>query len=77
MPSQTTARSISLPTISVIDNMTFWDCDNLECVYIPESVVYITADAFEDHPDILVKCRTGSYAHEYCVKNNIRFQLVE
>ena len=71
------ARSISLPPISVIDNMTFWDCDNLECVYIPESVVYIAGDAFEDHPDILVKCCPGSYAHEYCVKNNIRFQLVE
>jgi len=71
------ARVIHLPPISVIDNMTFWDCDNLECVYIPDSVAYITNDAFDDLPNVLVKCHEGSYAHGYCIRHNLRWELTE
>ncbi len=71
------ARSIRLPAISRIDNMTFFECDNLEVVHIPDSVIYITPDAFGEHPDILVKCSRGSYAHRYCERNNIKYEIVE
>lgn len=71
------AESIRLPAISRIDNLTFWDCENLKCVFIPDTVIYITPDAFEDHPHILVRCHPGSYAEQYCRRNQIRYELVQ
>ena len=69
------ARIIHLPAVSRIDSLTFWDCSNLECVYIPDTVIDITADAFADHPNILVKCSAGSYAEEYCKMHGIRHEI--
>jgi len=71
------AESIRLPNISRIDSLTFWDCANLKCVYIPDTVIYISGDAFQEHPNILVKCSVNSYAAEYCKRNNIRYELIE
>ena len=71
------AKIIHLPAISIIDNLTFWDCSNLECVYIPDTVIDITADAFANHPNILVKCSAGSYAEKYCKKHGIRHELLD
>ena len=70
------ARRVTLPEISRIDSMTFFECDNLEEVTVPDSVIYITPDAFEDHPHILVRCRAGSYAEAYCRRNGIRFEII-
>ena len=70
------AEVIHLPPISYIDNLTFWDCANLKCVYVPNSVVYITPNAFDDHKGILIKCYAGSYCEEYCIKNNIKFEII-
>jgi hypothetical protein len=71
------ARTVRLPEISRIDNMTFFGCDDLEEVTVPDSVIYITPDAFEDHPDILVRCRAGSYAEGYCRRNGVKFEILE
>ena len=71
------AKTIHLPEISRIDNMTFFECECLECVYIPDSVIYITADAFEDHPNILIKCSKNSYAEQYCKKMGMKYELIE
>ena len=71
------AVTIHLPPISRIDNLTFFDCENLQCVYIPDSVIYITPDAFADHPHILVRCGADSYALRYCRKKGIRYEIVE
>lgn len=71
------AKTIHLPPIAVIDNLTFWDCEMLECVYIPDSVVYITDDAFDDLPNVLIKCREGSFAHGYCIRHHLRWELTE
>lgn len=71
------ARRITLPSVARIDSMTFFECDNLEEVTIPDSVIYISADAFEDHPHILVKCHAGSYAEGYCKRNGIRYEIAE
>ncbi|MBQ4111381.1 MAG: hypothetical protein IJD38_01150 [Clostridia bacterium] len=71
------ARRITLPSVARIDGMTFFECDNLEEVTIPDSVVYMTADAFADHPDILVRCHAGSYAEGYCQRMGIRCEIIE
>ncbi len=71
------AKTVRLPAISRIDNMTFWDAENLECVYIPDSVAYITPDAFAELPDILIKCSKDSYAERYCQKHGIRYEYTE
>lgn len=71
------ARRVTLPAISRIDDMTFFECECLEVVTIPDSVIYITPDAFADFPNILVKCHRDSYAHGYCERNNIRFEIIE
>lgn len=70
------AETIHLPPISCIDGSTFWDCENLKCVYIPNSVVYITPDAFDDHKDILIKCYAGSYCESYCIKHSLNYEII-
>ncbi len=71
------AKTVHLPAISRIDGMTFWDAESLECIYIPDSVAYITSDAFAELPDILIKCSRGSYAERYCQKHGIRYEYIE
>lgn len=70
------AETIHLPPVSCIDGLTFWDCENLKCVYVPNSVVYITPDAFDDHKDVLIKCYAGSYCESYCKKHNLNFEII-
>ena len=68
------ARSIHLPPLSRLDGMTFWSCEELQCVHIPASVVYIAPDTFADFPDILVRCAPDSYAARYCAAHGIRWE---
>lgn len=68
----TGAEIIRLPPISYIDSLTFWNCTNIKCVYVPFSVVYITPDAFDEHKGILIKCYAGSYCEEYCIRHNLK-----
>jgi hypothetical protein len=70
------AEIIRLPPISYIDSLTFWDCTNLKCVYVPFSVVYITPDAFDEHKEVLIKCYAGSYCEEYCIRHNLNFEII-
>ena len=71
------AKTIHLPRIARIDNMTLFECECLECLYIPDTVIYITQDAFEDFPNLLIKCTSGSYAESYCIRHGIRYEIVE
>lgn len=71
------ATTVHLPELARIDEMTFFDCENLRCVYIPDSVIYIAKDTFADFPDILVKCSSHSYAASFCQRNGIRYELTE
>ena len=71
------ATTVHLPEIARIDGMTFFDCENLRCVYIPDSVIYITEDAFADFPDILIKCSKDSYAAAFCQRNGIRYAYTD
>lgn len=73
--SYKSARRIHLPKISRLDGLTFFGCDNLECVYIPNTVIYIEPDTFSEHPDVLIKCSPGSYAEQFCIRNGIRYEI--
>ncbi len=42
-------------------------------VVIPKSVEYIGENTFDN---TVIKCYSGSYAHEYAVENNIEFELL-
>ena len=68
-------NGIRLFNISRIDRKTLMEHKNLEWIYLPDSVIYITMDAFKDHPNIIVKCSPNSYAEHYCIKNGIKFEL--
>ena len=70
------AETIHLPPISCIDSLTFFGCENLKCVYVPSSVVYITPDAFDDLKGILIKCYAGSYCESYCQKYNLNYEII-
>lgn len=71
------AISIVLPPIGTIDNLTFWDCPALEEVVVPNSVSFISDDAFEGHEDVVVKCRKGSYASRWCQEHGHPYQLID
>ncbi len=71
------AKSIEYPCVAAIPDYTFWDCDNLETVYIPDCVSYISDLAFRKDQDILVVCSKDSAAEQYCIQNNIRYKIKE
>ena len=59
-----------------IGEMAFADNVSLTSLTIPASVTSIGADAFWNCPKLTVKCVKNSYAHTYCVENNIPFKLI-
>lgn len=70
------ARHIRYPAVGTIPDYTFWDCDQLESVYIPPCVVYISDQAFQDGQDVLIECEAGSYAEQYCIRRGLRYRVV-
>ncbi len=71
------AKSIKYPYVASIPKYTFWDCDNLERVIIPNCVSYISEIAFMKNQDVLVLCEKNSYAESFCIEHNVRYQLIE
>lgn len=71
------AKSIEYPCVAAIPDYTFWDCANLETVYIPDCVSYISDLAFRKDQDILIVCHKDSVAEHYCINNNIRYKIQE
>jgi len=72
----------SLTEIVVSDNVTtigdavFSNCANLRKIYVPESVTKIGKNAFATgRSDTLVMVLQDSYAHEWCVDNNVAFEF--
>lgn len=71
------AKTIQYPEVAMIPDYTFWDCDNLEVVQIPASVSHISDKAFRKDQNILIICERNSYAEQYCIQNNLRYQITE
>lgn len=53
----------------------FYDCVALESVVIPSSVGDIGKEAFAHCPKLVAKVEAGSYAHQYCKNNNVKYVL--
>lgn len=70
------ATNIVLPEITAIYADTFWDNPNLKCVTIPNSVIYIAQNAFDSHPNVVIKCQRGSHAERYCLNHKIKFETI-
>lgn len=70
------ATNVVLPEITAIYSDMFWDNPNLKCVTIPNSVIYISNNAFDEHPDIVVKCKQGTHAERYCLKHKIKIEYI-
>ena len=52
-------------------------CAQLVYVDIPDSVVRIDPSAFEDSPNVVIGCTSGSAAYDFAVNNQIPYQLKE
>ncbi len=70
------ARTIHYPYVATIPAYTFWDCTQLERVYIPNCVTYISDKAFSPEQDVLILCQQGSYAESYCRLHDRRMEIV-
>lgn len=67
-------RSIMIPSsVTKIGTEAFADCYNLRSVYIPASVKRINPDAFIGCSKLTCIVEEDSYAHQYCIDNNINY----
>ena len=73
----------SLSSITMSSNIVsigagaFYLCTKLPNITIPGSVTSIGESAFLECRILTVTCPRDSYAHQYCLDNNISFQLTE
>jgi hypothetical protein len=63
-------------SVTTINNYAFSGCRNLTHITIPDSVTAIDKNAFLGCDKLAVSCSKNSYAHQYCLKNNIRVQVM-
>ena len=70
------ARKILYPERETVPDYAFTDCELLEEVTIPDSVIYISSKAFHGKESVLVKCRPGSHAEEFCKRHGMKYELV-
>ena len=54
----------------------FYGCRSLKSVIIPESVISIADDTFEDCKKLTIRCTKGSYAEEYAKSHGIRYSIM-
>ncbi len=61
-------------SVEEIGAKAFENCTSLEAVIIPNSVSYISDDAFKKaNEELVIYCNEGSYAQSYAAKNNIKY----
>lgn len=63
--------------VTRIEEYVFWDCSNLQKVYIPDSVISIAEDAFEEECDIVIQTTEGSYAEQYAEEHGIKVEYLD
>ncbi len=60
--------------VTKINKNAFKDCDKLELVKIPNSVLEIDKDAFKDCKNVIISGKSDSYANTYASENKINFK---
>lgn len=69
---------VNIPVgVEAIKENTFAECKCLERLIIPQSVKLISRRAFHACARLTLILERGSYAEEYCAKNNITFKYKE
>ena len=51
--------------------------NSLTNVIIPDSVIDIKPDTFRSCNNLIIKCYQGSYAEQYAIENNIKYELFD
>ena len=71
--------SITIPNrVSSIGTRAFALCYALSDITIPRNVTQIAEDAFEEIENSLtISCYRGSYAHQYAVRKNMKYKLLD
>lgn len=61
--------------VTHIGEKAFEECKNLEKIHIPSTTGLIEKNAFNNCDKVTIMCRAKSYAHDFAIKNNIKFCL--
>ena len=70
-------KSITIPnSVTSIGYWAFLGCTSLVSIEIPNSVIEIQFEAFSECPEITIKCKKGSYAEKYAIKNDIPYEII-
>ena len=64
-------------SIQTIEQEAFSCCINMESITIPSSVTNIGENAFYDCNKLIVRVEKGSYAEQYCIKNNLNYEYFD
>jgi len=70
-----------LTSVTIQDGVTniglyaFRDCKSLTSITIPDSVTSINGNVFYGCKKLVVTCSNGSYAHQFCLENDIKYAL--
>lgn len=68
-------KNIILPdTVTNIGSYAFTERGSIEKVYFSENVTRIGKDIFKDSPNAVICAPKDSYAYEYAIDNNIKFE---
>ena len=64
--------------VTSIGDAAFCECENLEIIYAPKSLTSIGDSAFATfNRKTIVMVVDGSYAHTYCIENDVAFELID
>jgi len=58
-----------------IGSRAFADCKDLKCIWIPDSVKFISPDAFAGCSDVKIMCRADSYAYRFAQSHYMLWEL--
>ena len=74
----TSLTSITIPdSVTNIGGSAFEYCESLTNVTIGNSVTSIEDDAFYFCFDLTIKCYKGSYAEQYAIENDLKYELLD
>lgn len=71
----TSLRQVPLPPRGIIEDWAFHGCISLGEVDIPEGISEIGEDVFLDCPNVIIRCKENSVAHQYAQSNGITYEL--